>query len=102
MEIMKSQNEFHLHSRKDSLIPSPGFGSLGEELASLNEHLLPLQESYQEFSIVDLPVFMVDPYDAETHQIKNKFAEQRKNIINVYREGNFLEVTFKHLTANDS
>ena len=101
IEIIKSQKKFHLHAGKGTLIPSPEFDSLDEELASLNQHLLPMQEPHQEFSLVDLPAFMVDPYDLETQELKKKFIEQRKNIINIYRQGDFLKMTLKHL-QNDS
>jgi hypothetical protein len=99
IEIMKSQREFHLIDKKDHLTPSPGFNSLNEELDSLDKRLLPMRAAYQEFSLMDLPAFMVDPYDLETQKVKGKFIKQRKKIIDIYRRGNFLEITLEHLNS---
>lgn len=99
IEIMKSQRKFHLSDKKDHLTPSPGFNSVNEELDSLNKRLLPMPESYQEFFLMDLPAFMVDPNDLETHEIREKFIKQRKEIIDIYRRGNFLETTLEHLNS---
>lgn len=99
IEIMKSQREFHLLHKKGYLTPSPGFNSVNEELDSLSKRLLPMCEPYQEFSLIDLPAFMVDPNDSETHEIREKFIKQRKKIIDIYRGGNFLETTLEHLNS---
>ena len=102
IEIMKSQKEFHLQAEKKALTPSIGFDSLDEELTSLNKRLLALQDPYQELSLVELPTFMVDPYDLETQEVRLKFVKQRKNIIDIYRQGNFLEITLNHFASSDS
>ena len=99
IEIMKSQREFHLCDKKNHITPSPGFDSVYEELDSLEKRLLPMSEPYQEFSLMDLPAFMVDPYDLETHKIKEKFIKQRKRIMDIYQRGNFLETTLEHLNS---
>lgn len=98
VEILRSQRQFRLHPERAGLTPSPGFDSIDDEFVFLDSHLLPMDEPYSEFSLIDLPAFMVDPYDSETAEIKNKFIRQRKRIIDVYRQGHFLETTLNYLT----
>jgi hypothetical protein len=84
LEILKSQREFHLCDKNGQIVPSSGFNSLDEELDSLDKRLVPLWEPQLEFSLIDLPAFMVDPNDLETHRIRKKYVKQRKKIILAY------------------
>ena len=72
---------------------------MSEELDSLNERLLPMRAPYQAFSLMDLPVFMADPHDLEARQVREKFINERKKIIDVYQHGNFLETTLERLNS---
>ncbi len=103
MEILKSTNAFHLHHKQEKCLrPSIGFDSLDEELAFLNQRLKPLEDPCQEFTLVNLPSFMVDSRDIETQGIKKKFIEQRRKITNIYRHGDFLEITLNYLASNEA
>jgi len=83
-----------------ALVPSEGFSSLDEEYRTINERLT----YFDDLNIRDcnpmlmtLPMFTADVKHEETQQLKVKYAEQYKKIIQQYKKGDFLEVTLNQL-----
>ncbi len=90
---------FRLHSK---LSPSQGFKTIEEERDFYKQKLQLSDPNFQYLPItfIQLPGFRADPYSDETHQLRKKYAEQRKKIAEIYQHGNFLEVTLAQFTSS--
>jgi hypothetical protein len=48
---------------------------------------------------VQLPHFVADLESDETKQLREKYLQQRRKICEIYRDGDFLEITLRRLTS---
>lgn len=88
---------------KIQILPTEGFSSLEEEYQHITDRLMPIQqEDLWEWThpILPLPGFIADLRDPETQQLRQQYREQHKQIIDIYKRGDFLEITLKALMCD--
>jgi len=78
--------------------PSKGFSSLSEEYESLRTKLFPFTHQHK-LSQVLLPQMVVLEDDDETINLRKKYRELHRKIVQTYLNNDFLEITFKQLCS---
>lgn len=96
---LKKWNPYFGYSlRKPKLVPSSSFATIDEELKFIEKNFT----SFLDNKMINFPVifmvplgFRANPSSAETQRLKKQYHEEYRNIVRVYREGDFLETTLK-------
>lgn len=73
---------------------------LEKEIKKINERLQSHHNEKSHLLFSFLPNFVCDPTHPETQELHNGYIQQRKEFNELYRNGNFLEVTLKKITSN--
>ncbi len=98
---MNKSKEFSL--MKKTLIPSPGFSTIYEEYDTFNSRVTAFDDlEADDFNplTLRLPCFAADHGHPETQQLKIDYTKQYKNIVQKYKNGDFLEVTLRQFCGS--
>lgn len=98
---LKKWNPFFGFSLRTTLLtPSIDFSSIDEELNYIEKNLtFFLTKEFSDFpTAYMIPLgFRANQNSLETIRLKKRYKEEYRNIVRIYREGDFLEVTIKQL-----
>jgi len=103
-EIKFQASNCHFTLRKTRLTPSLGFSSLDEELEYVENQLGSFVDDKE---ITNFPFAFLTPLSfranlnsPETTKLKKRCLQEHRNIVRLYRKGDFLETTLTQLTKD--
>jgi len=102
--LWQRRRDLERASERFSLRPKKALPSLSkeamEEIASIKSRLqLFGNEAPSPLRLLGLPVFAADLDDPESQELLDRYKKQRREIVQTYREGNFLEATIRQLCS---
>ena len=72
---------------------------LEKHLLQFNQKLQPTPYKRSALHFSSMPFFMCDPAHPETHELWQKYKQQRKECASLFRGGNFLEIVLKKFVS---